>query len=41
VTGSGIELVASAPWRVGERVDDRIRRRTAGEDAVHPDQVVD
>jgi AcrR family transcriptional regulator len=24
------ELVASALWRVGERVDDRIRRRTAG-----------
>src|SRR5215469_10867706 len=23
------ELVASALWRVGERVDDRIRRRTA------------
>jgi AcrR family transcriptional regulator len=24
------ELVASALWRVGERIDDRIRRRTAG-----------
>jgi AcrR family transcriptional regulator len=24
------ELVASALWRVGERLDDRIRRRTAG-----------
>jgi AcrR family transcriptional regulator len=24
------ELIASALWRVGERVDDRIRRRTAG-----------
>ena len=24
------ELVASALWRVGERVDDRIRQRTAG-----------
>ena len=24
------ELVASALWRVGERVDDRIRRGTAG-----------
>jgi AcrR family transcriptional regulator len=24
------ELVAAALWRVGERVDDRIRRRTAG-----------
>src|SRR5580692_8390258 len=24
------ELVASALWRVGERVDDRIRKRTAG-----------
>jgi hypothetical protein len=24
------ELIASALWRVGERVDDRIRHRTAG-----------
>src|SRR3984885_5678578 len=24
------ELIASALWRVGERVDERIRRRTAG-----------
>src|SRR5580693_5466479 len=24
------ELVASALWRVGERIDDRIRRRTTG-----------
>ena len=28
------ELVAAALWRVGERVDDRIRRRTAGGMAV-------
>jgi AcrR family transcriptional regulator len=29
------ELVASALWRVGERVDDRIRRRTAGGMTMH------
>jgi AcrR family transcriptional regulator len=29
------ELVASALWRVGERVDDQIRRRTAGGMRLH------